>query len=113
VSALEGGTVIVGRPAIKEYMAGLRRGWTESLERVDEDEQLSRELEHDRRFYEHDEVAPSDPSSHNDLADAEPILKPRASPRLVHPGCALRFPRPAASTRDASADVSLPANLPP
>ncbi|KAH9997576.1 inner membrane protein import complex subunit Tim54-domain-containing protein [Russula vinacea] len=54
---LEGGTVIVGRPAFKEYMAGLRRGWTESIERFDEDEQLSRELESDGHFDE-PEVSP-------------------------------------------------------
>jgi hypothetical protein len=73
----EGGTVIVGRPAFKEYMAGLRRGWTESLERVEEDERLSRELETDGHFDE-PEVSPG--SSSDDFTDAEPIPTPSRLP---------------------------------
>lgn len=119
--ALEGGTVIVGRPAFKEYMAGLRRGWMESPERVDEDEQLSRELEHDRHFDEPDEVSPSGPSSHDAFADAVPIPTPSRLPPSRPPGlysplsAAGRTPSPApsASTRDPSADVPPPPNLPP
>jgi len=52
---LEGGIVIIGRPTFKEYMAGLKRGWTESMEKVDEDERLAQELEMDGRFDEPEE----------------------------------------------------------
>ncbi|KAH8099580.1 inner membrane protein import complex subunit Tim54-domain-containing protein [Cristinia sonorae] len=47
---LEGGVVIVGRPTFKEYMAGLKRGWSESLVKVDKEEKLAMELESDGRF---------------------------------------------------------------
>ena len=85
---LEGGTVIVGRPAFKEYMAGLRRGWTESIERFDEDEQLSRELESDGHFDE-PEVSPGSGPSFDSLADvdAEPLPTPsRLPPSSPPPG---------------------------
>jgi import inner membrane translocase subunit TIM54 len=117
---LEGGTIIVGRPAFKEYVAGLRRGWTESLERLDEDEQLSRELEHDGRFDEPDEASSPD-SSQDNLTDAEPIPTPSRLPPSRPPGlysplsAAIRTPSspPSSPTRDPGADVPPPANLPP
>ncbi len=52
---LDGGIVIVGRPTWKEFMDGLKRGWTESPAKIDHDEILARELEEDGRF---DEVEP-------------------------------------------------------
>ncbi|THH28504.1 hypothetical protein EUX98_g5687 [Antrodiella citrinella] len=55
---LEGGIVIVGRPSFKEYMTGLKRGWTESLEKVDKEEMLAMELGSDGRFDE-----PSEPDT--------------------------------------------------
>ena len=117
----EGGTVIVGRPAFKEYMAGLRRGWTESLERVDEDERLSRELETDGHF---DEPEVSHSSSSDDLVDAEPIPTPSRLPPSPPAGlyspisAAIRTPAqsPSPSTQrtlDPGADVPPPASLPP
>ena len=128
---LEGGTVIVGRAALKEYMAGLRRGWTESLERVDEEEQLSTELERDAHFDEPEEVslAPSSwssPAAENPTDD-EPIptpsrlppSRPSPSPGLYSPLSAAMRPGPSSSpsttppTRDPAADVPAPANLPP
>jgi len=112
----EGGTVIVGRPAFKEYMAGLRRGWTESPERVDEDERLSRDLGSDGHF---DELEVSPVSSSDDFADAEPIptpsrLPPSHPPGLYSPLSTARPPAPfAQGTRDPGADVPPPASLPP
>ena len=116
----EGGIVIVGRPAFKEYMAGFRRGWTESLERVDEEEQLSRELESDGHFDEPD-VSPG--LSSDDLADAEPLPtssrlpSSRSTPGLFSPLSTTIIrppsPSPSASTRDLGADVLPPAHLPP
>lgn len=57
---MEGGTILVGRPAFKEYMAGLRRGWTESPAKTDAEEQLSKQLENDTHF---DEVEPAENSA--------------------------------------------------
>ncbi|CEH18010.1 SPHINGOSINE KINASE [Ceraceosorus bombacis] len=49
---LEGATVIVGRPAYKEYMWGLKEGWTTSLPaaRSDLDEPLAKRLAEDSVF---------------------------------------------------------------
>lgn len=64
---LDGGIVIVGRPTWKEFMTGLKRGWTESPITVDQDEVLARTLENDGRFdelplvEEGSDVAPSPP----------------------------------------------------
>ncbi|KAI9466065.1 inner membrane protein import complex subunit Tim54-domain-containing protein [Lactarius psammicola] len=123
--ALDGGTVIVGRPAFKEYMAGLRRGWTDSLELVDRDEQLSRELESDGHFDEPESSSPDLSSSSDILADGEPLPTPsrlppsRAIPGLFPPLSAVRASPPSASTstsaetRDAGADVPPPTQIPP
>ena len=121
--AFEGGTVIVGRPAFKEYMAGLRRGWTESLERVDDDERLSSELERDGHFDEPDISPGLEPL--DDLADAEPLptrsrLPPSRPPALYSPLSTIARPpspsSPSSSrTRDSDPgkDVPPPAYLPP
>ena len=128
---LEGGTVIVGRAAFKEYMSGLRRGWTESLERVDDEEQLSKELERDGRFDEPEEVSPAPSPAAESITDDEPIPTPsRLPPSRPSPGPGLYSPLSAAMrsgpssssssppsttppTRDPGADVPPPANLPP
>ena len=126
---LEGGTVIVGRAAFKEYAAGLRRGWTESLERVDDEEQLSNELERDGHFDEPEEVSPApSPAENMTMTDDEPIPTPsrlppsRPPPGLYSPlSAAMRSgpssspspPSTTPSTRDPGADVPPPANLPP
>jgi import inner membrane translocase subunit TIM54 len=118
--AFEGGTVIVGRPAFKEYMAGLRRGWTESLERVDDDKQLSSQLERDGHFDEPD-ISPG-LSPLDDLADTEPLptrsrLPSSRPPGLYSPLSTIaRSPSPSsARTRDSDPgkDVPPPAYLPP
>jgi import inner membrane translocase subunit TIM54 len=118
----EGGTAIIGRPAFKEYLAGLRRGWTENLERLDEDEKLSRELEADGHFDEPELLSPG--LSSDSLADAEPLPTPSRLPpsRPPPPGIysplstPIRPPSPspsAAPTRDPGTDVPPPAYLPP
>lgn len=121
--ALDGGTVVVGRAAFKEYMAGLRRGWTDSLELIDKDDQLSRELESDGHFDEPEAASPdpSSSSSSSDFADGEPLHTPsrlppsRAVPGLFPP-LSVRPSPPSASaaqTRDTGADVPPPSLIPP
>ena len=122
----EGGAVIVGRPAFKEYMTGLRRGWTESLERVEQDEQLSRELESDGHFDEpevEDVSYPASSSSSDDFIDGEPIPTPSRLPPSGPPGLfsplstttAIRPPpppRPTPRWEHPGAAVPPPAQLP-
>lgn len=67
VRELEGGSVIVGRMTFKEYMEGLRRGWTESPEKIDREDALAHALENDGRF---DEIEDESPSS---SLDGEPL----------------------------------------
>ena len=47
---LAGGSIVVGRMTFKEYMEGLRRGWTESPEKIDREEALAHALENDGKF---------------------------------------------------------------
>jgi mitochondrial import inner membrane translocase subunit TIM54 len=77
---MEGGTVIVGRHTLKEYMFGLRRGWTDSLARTDPEEELSRELQNDGRFN-YDE---SDDSSRPDNAFNERDIATRPAPTQLY-----------------------------
>ncbi|KAL1732487.1 inner membrane protein import complex subunit Tim54-domain-containing protein [Schizophyllum commune] len=53
--AVEDGAVIIGRPAFKEFMLGLARGWTEGLQPVDRDEALANALADDGHFDEPEE----------------------------------------------------------
>jgi import inner membrane translocase subunit TIM54 len=63
---LQGGIVVVGRPAFMEFMTGLVRGWNNSLVSIDKEEALARELSSDGHFDEPvedsvDTVTPSNP----------------------------------------------------
>ncbi|KAG8734228.1 mitochondrial import inner membrane translocase subunit tim54 [Ceratobasidium sp. 423] len=44
---IQGGTVIVGRHTFKEYLHGLRLGWSEALNNIDREELLARQLASD------------------------------------------------------------------
>ncbi|PBK81143.1 hypothetical protein ARMGADRAFT_976625 [Armillaria gallica] len=85
---LNGGIVIVGRPTWKEFMTGLKNGWTDPLDIVDHDEELSKELEADGRFDEPDEpmegASASPAQMHNSQfyasLQAKPSLPPPPSP---------------------------------
>ena len=107
---LEGGIVIVGRPAFKEFMAGLKRGWSESLDIVDKEEQLAQILESDGRF---DEVE-AEPSAVFSVGDDEPIptpskLQPSTSASVFTPPH-LRPPSPS-HTPSQNDNKSIPPNL--
>ncbi|EJD02192.1 uncharacterized protein FOMMEDRAFT_109395 [Fomitiporia mediterranea MF3/22] len=56
---LAGGSIIIGRMTFKEYMEGLKRGWTESPERIDREDKLAHELSADGYFDEPEVVDPS------------------------------------------------------
>lgn len=84
---LEGGIIIIGRQTFKEFMHGLKRGWSEPLDVVDKEELLSRELESDGVF---DEVDAGDLSPHlmNDsqsTSDPNIPLKAHGSPFYFPP----------------------------
>ncbi|KAG8695184.1 mitochondrial import inner membrane translocase subunit tim54, partial [Ceratobasidium sp. 395] len=58
---LQGGIIIVGRHTLKEYMHGLRLGWSEGLGAMDREEALARRLASDSTFDETETL--EDPAS--------------------------------------------------
>ena len=108
---LEGGIVLVGRPTFKEFMEGLRRGWTDGLERIDKEDELARELESDGKFDEVEE--PASAVSTENLSDDEPLPTKSRLP----PSTGLFAPphlRPAPGNKSSSSP-SIPEhlNIPP
>ncbi|KAG2362508.1 inner membrane protein import complex subunit Tim54-domain-containing protein [Suillus spraguei] len=104
---LEGGIVLVGRHTLKEFMSGLKCGWTESMDRVDREDMLAQELASDGRFDE-----PEEPVIYPEEVDGEPLpthsrLLPSQNAALLSP---LRMPSssPSKSTRSIS---NVPAHL--
>jgi import inner membrane translocase subunit TIM54 len=76
---LQGGTVLIGRSTLKEYLSGLHRGYTEGLALVNKEEQLAQELAEDSVFEEED--APNDqkpfiPPAFTALNIVPHVLKP-------------------------------------
>lgn len=63
---LQGGIIVVGRHTLKEYMHGLRIGWSESLDNIDKEEALARHLASDGVFDE-----PGTPSNSELLEDSD------------------------------------------
>ncbi|THU88590.1 hypothetical protein K435DRAFT_761697 [Dendrothele bispora CBS 962.96] len=103
---LEGGIVIVGRPTWKEFMAGLKRGWTESIEKFDEDERLAQELEMDGRFDEPEEPLEVGESFAETNKDSSSPLT--SSPVLSH--LQYRLPPPSPQSKPP-APSSIPESL--
>ena len=102
--ALKGGSIIVGRMTFKEYMEGLRRGWTEPPQAVDREDSIAHALSEDGVF---DEVETGDSSA--DL-DGEPIptksrLLPSKAPQAFSPLQVPASPTPSSLT-STTADTS-------
>ncbi|KAF8315163.1 hypothetical protein DL93DRAFT_2057528 [Clavulina sp. PMI_390] len=72
---LEGGTILIGRHTFKEYMRGLRDGWTESLEKKDAEEMLANRLAEDGHFDEPEET-PIVGSLDDEPASSDPTPAP-------------------------------------
>lgn len=100
----EAGTVIVGRHTFKEFLHGMKEGWTSSLEHVDEEEELAQELSLDGVFDE-----PED-EQENPAHDQTTRLAPPAVPQLL-PQLLLHPPKPRRATIPAHLDVP-PAVIP-
>ncbi|TFK54661.1 hypothetical protein OE88DRAFT_1693484 [Heliocybe sulcata] len=78
---LEGGLVIIGRPTFKEFMAGLKKGWSESIRKVDREEELAQLLADDGVF---DEVELEVQKATLEGDDDEPIPTPSKLPSSVY-----------------------------
>lgn len=110
---LEGGTVIVGRPTFKEFMAGLKRGWTDGLEIVDREEQLAGILESDGKFDEPE----LEPQTDGPDVEGEPIPTVSRLPqsKSVSPFTPphLRVPQPSSSSTKESSLITTTTTTPP
>ncbi|KAI0333544.1 hypothetical protein GY45DRAFT_1271836 [Cubamyces sp. BRFM 1775] len=111
---LEGGIILVGRHTLKEYMAGLKRGWTDGLELVDREEQLSRVLESDGRF---DEPEP-EATAEAIIGEGEPIPTPSRLPSsksiaMLTPSLRAPPPPPKSSESIPAHLNAPPAEIPP
>ncbi|KAI0372959.1 hypothetical protein BV20DRAFT_938608 [Pilatotrama ljubarskyi] len=111
---VDGGIVIVGRHTLKEYMAGLKRGWSDGLEAVDREERLARVLESDGKFDEPE----TEPTAEAPVGEGEPIPTPSRLPSskpfsiLTTP--ALRAPPPAKPTESIPDHLNKPpTEIPP
>lgn len=116
---LAGGIVLMGRHTFKEYMAGLKRGWSGGLDLVDREEKLAQELASDGNFDEMDELG-SPPIGIVDDPNTEPIptrsrLPPSHNADFFSP---LKLPTPSKhqipTTSDSLfIDSTPPATIPP
>lgn len=97
----EGGTVVIGRHSFKEFMHGTRQGWTESLERVDKEEELAQELSTDGVFDEREE----DDAATSDKQDGDAPSKPFQPP--VIPGLLPQVALPQATPRKTTVPAEL------
>jgi len=105
---LGGGIVVVGRPTFKEFMEGLRRGWTDGLEKVDKEDQLAQEMESDGKFDEVGEPTSTVDTEH--LGDDEPLpTKSRLPPStgLFTPS----YLRPSPGNKSSSPSSPIPEHL--
>ncbi|KAH7911399.1 inner membrane protein import complex subunit Tim54-domain-containing protein [Hygrophoropsis aurantiaca] len=106
---LEGGIVIVGRPTFKEFMTGLKRGWTESMAKIDREDALAQELASDGRFDE-----PVDPADNIEVGslDGEPIpTKSRLPPSALF--SPIRPPPPGLTTSQPPSSIPEHLDSPP
>ncbi|CAE6451261.1 unnamed protein product [Rhizoctonia solani] len=118
---IQGGTVIVGRHTFKEYLHGIRLGWSEVLNDIDREELLARQLASDGVL---DEPETPDKGL---LAD-EDSLKPRTGATLASSGPRSPLyshvitqptkkptPKPSALPRTPQSDESsaIPQEIPP
>ena len=112
---LDGGLVIVGRHTLKEYMTGLKRGWTDGLEVVDREEQLARMLEEDGKFDEPEPEFSPDVSVGDDEPLPTPSRLPPSAPFSVLATQNLRAPTPPPKSADSipSQLNAPPAAIPP
>ncbi|KAG9004303.1 mitochondrial import inner membrane translocase subunit tim54 [Tulasnella sp. JGI-2019a] len=87
---MAGGIILIGRHTFKEYMEGLKRGWSMSLAKMDGDDALSKELENDGHF---DELAPPENDSAESESKATPPSPAAQSPIIFSP-MQLKMPPP-------------------
>lgn len=84
---LDGAVVVIGRPAYKEYMWGLKQGWTTDVpaQRGDLDEPIAKALEGDGAFDEIVAEAPQDTAEPPSASATPPPSTTSASPADTRP----------------------------
>lgn len=115
---LQGGSIIVGRQTFKEYMEGLRRGWSGGLQVRDREEEVVRALDGDDVFDEPDDfVAPVGLDVEGEPLPTASRLPPSAktfSP-LTTPYNLQKQPQSSSSTTESKSpeDPPPPSSIPP
>ena len=104
---LDGGIILIGRPTFKEFMAGLKRGWTEGLEIPDREEELARALASDGKFDEPELPA----EDGGPVLDGEPIPTPSRLAPSRPMGVFTPNMLPSTPTSSSSAQTAIPAHL--
>ncbi|CAG7849237.1 Mitochondrial import inner membrane translocase subunit TIM54 [Serendipita indica DSM 11827] len=112
---LEGGTVIIGRHTLKEYMEGLRRGWSESMMPRDVEEEFAQTLSDepfaDQTIQAQDGELPS-PSSFNTSSPLSPPSNVLNTNQKVSVFGQLQRQQPSKPIPVTALDVP-PASIPP
>lgn len=98
---LKGGIILVGRPTFKEFMAGLTKGWTQSLQKVDHEELLAQELTEDGHFDELEEPS-----------EGERETTQKSPPKLTHLISPVFSPLRQAPTPTTSGQTKADATIP-
>ncbi|PFH54230.1 hypothetical protein AMATHDRAFT_135423 [Amanita thiersii Skay4041] len=111
---LDGGIVIVGRPTFKEFMAGLKKGWTDGLDEIDQDEVLARDLESDGYFDESDDGVDNGESGSSEKVASQPLIKqpPAYTPLYTSPSSFLTPSTPPMRGKIPQALNDPPAEIP-
>jgi import inner membrane translocase subunit TIM54 len=109
---LQGGIVIVGRHTFKEFMAGLKKGWSSALEKLDREDSLARELADDGLFDERDDPPDVGASSSFDGPGATPSSSSAVYSPLQHIQRQPSPPRPVSQPLPPSVNTP-PAVIPP
>ena len=112
---LEGGIVLVGRHTLKEYMHGLKHGWTDGLEVMDKEEQVARALQNDGKFDEPEPETAVDMLAGDDEPLPTPSKLPPSRPFSVLAAQNLRAPPPPPKPTESipSTFNTPPATIPP
>lgn len=110
---MEGGTVLIGRHTFKEYMHGLRRGWTEPLQAVDNEELLANRLSEDGHFDEPEEPFAADtPGDASDNASESSSSSSPNSSSPIRPPSSLFAPLSGKQQSAKPISVSAPFTTP-
>jgi len=115
---LEGGTILVGRPALKEYLSGLRAGWSHGVDEWIWEKEIEKTLKDDGFFDEPEKVeatpAPEVETQTQTTPEAQEAPAPGPAPKSRFGFLSRQAPPPAPAAPAANgepAPQAIPAHL--